>query len=402
MENTSYSNRQPLTLAISRNMPLVAQAVSAYQTNVVTVNTYVNNVLSSSLPTVTPQPLDWGSYVTAWEQASSDALTWVNQCMARLLSVPQDVEGYNPLISALLSDAITQTNTLIANPNNQAALAALTNDLNQIPTQLQVVETFIAGAIQALQNFQDVLPGMATRLQTLSQLAANDNQADQAQIANLQAQVQQLQTDINSLTAAIVGLSIADAAALTLGIIASIAAFPVGLATWLVLGPAVAVATTYIALDAEKIEADKALINQTQSQMSQLTAACSILATMSTTYGNLATQSQTIQTALQAILSAWQVMAGDLTVAITDAQTAITDKNASNFQAVLVDLQGAQSEWQATDAQAATLVVNLQVNNAQLQVGMSSSTVQQTLAGGQTMSLIQYFNSVGLAAKAAA
>jgi RNA-binding protein YlmH len=169
-----------------------------------------------------------------------------------------------------------------------------------------------------------------------------------------------------------------------------------------VLGPAVAVATTYIALDAEKIEADKAAINQTQSQMSQLTAACSILATMSTNYGNLATQSQTIQTALQAILGAWRAMAGDLIVAISDAQTAISDKNANNFQAVLQDLQGAQTEWQTTNAQAAGLVVNLQVNNAQLQIGMSQSTVQQTLQGGQVMSLIQYFNSVGLAAKAAA
>jgi hypothetical protein len=402
MENTNYATRQPITLAISRNMPLVAQAVTAYQTNVVTVNTYVNNVLSSSLPSVNPQPQDWSNYVTAWEQASSDALTWVNQCMSRLLSVPQDVENYNPIISTLLADAITQTNTLITNPNNQAALAALTNDLNQIPTQLQVVEVFIAGAIQALQNFQDVLPSMATQLQNLSQLAASDNKADQAQIANLQAQVNQLQNDINSLTAAIVGLSIADAAALTLGIIASIAAFPVGLATWFVLGPAVAVATTYIALDAEKIEADKAAINQTQSQMSQLTAACSILATMSTNYGNLATQSQTIQTALQAILGAWRAMAGDLIVAISDAQTAISDKNANNFQAVLQDLQGAQTEWQTTNAQAAGLVVNLQVNNAQLQIGMSQSTVQQTLHGGQVMSLIQYFNSVGLAAKAAA
>src|ERR1044072_6723948 len=139
MEHTNYATRQPLTRAISKNMPLVANACTDYQTNVVTVNTYVNNVLSSSLPTVTPEPQDWSSYVTAWEQASGDALTWVNQCMARLMSVPQDVQSYNPVISGLLADAITQTNALITNPNNQAALAALTNDLNQIPNQLSVV-----------------------------------------------------------------------------------------------------------------------------------------------------------------------------------------------------------------------------------------------------------------------
>ena len=394
-------SRQPLTLAIRKHKPLVAQTTSDYQTNVVTVNTYVNNVLSSSLPTVTPQPKDWPDYVTAWEQASSDALTWVNQCMARLLSVPQDVENYNPIISALLADAITQTNTLIANPGNQAALAALTNDLQQIPGQLAVVETFIAGAIQALQNFQDVLPSMATQLQSLSNLAAADNKADQAQIATLQAQVNQLQSDINLLTAAIIGLAIADAIALTLGIVASIVAFPVGLLSWFIFGPIVAVTTTYIALDAEQIVADKAAIDQTQGQMSEITAACAVLATMSTTYGNLATQSQTIQTALQAVLAAWQAMAGDITVAITDAQTAITDATAGNFQSVLADLQSAQTEWQSTDTQAGSLVVNLQVNNAQLQVGMSQDAVGSALQGGQVVNLITYFNSVGLTRKAA-
>ncbi|MBI4800093.1 MAG: enterotoxin (HBL) [Desulfarculus sp.] len=374
----------PLTLAIRKNMPTLAQATSDYQTNVVTVNTYINNVLSSSLPVVTPQPKDWQQYVTAWEQASSDALVWVNQCMARLLSVPQDVQSYNPIISALMTDAINQTNILIKNPNDKAALAALTNDLTQIPTQLYIVETFITGAIQALQNFQDVLPDMAAQ-----------------QIQALQQQINQLQSDINSLTAAIIGLGIADAAAITLGVIASIVAFPVGLVTWFVLGPAVAVATTYIVLDAKQIQADKAAIDQAQSQMSQLTNACAILATLTTQFSNLATQSQTIQTALQAVLAAWQTMASDITAAITDAQKAMTDKTASNFQAVLNDLQGAQTEWQATEAQAASMVLNLQVNNANLQIGMSQSSVASALQGGKVVPLIQYFNSVGTAKKAA-
>ena len=395
------SIRTPLTLAIRNNMSAVAEAATDYKTNVVTVNTYISNVLSSSLPTVTPQPKDWQDYVNTWEQASSDALTWVNQCMARLLSVPQDVENYNPIINGLLTDAINQTNKLIADPTNAAALATLKNDLDQIPGQLSLVETFISGAIQALQNFQDVLPDMATQLQNLSDLAAADNEADQQQIQQLQSKIKQLQSDIDSLTAAIVALGIADAIAISLGVVASIVAFPEGLLTWFVLGPAVAVATTYIALDAEKIKADKAAIDQYQSEMSQLTAACSVLSTLSTTYGNLATQSETIQQALTAILAAWQVMAGDIAVAITDAQTALSDVSAENFQAVLTDLQGAQSEWQATDSQAASLVLDLQVNNAQLQIGMSQSAVGSALQGGQVMSLIEYFNSVGLSKKAA-
>ena len=386
----------PLTHAIRNNKPAVASAAKDYKTNVVTVNTYISNVLSSSLPTVMPEPKDWQKYVDAWEKASSDALTWVNQCMARLLSVPQDVENYNPIIENLLGDAIKNTQTLIQTPGDAAALAALKNDLDQIPAQLSLVETFIAGAIKALQNFQDVLPEMATQLENLSELAAADNKADQQQIEQLQSKIKQLQNDIDSLTASIVALGIADAAAISLGVLASIVAFPEGLLTWFVLGPAVAVATTYIVLDAEQIKADKAAIDQCQSQMSQLTAACSVLSTLSTTYGNLATQSQSIQQALKAILSAWQAMAGDIAAAITDAQTALNDTQASNYQAVLADLQGSQSEWQATESQAASLVLDLKVNNAPLTVGMSQSSVGSALQGGTVVSVIEYFNSVGL------
>ena len=390
----SYHCTISLQQALKSHMKNLGTTSSDYKTNVITVNTYVNNVLSSSLPTVTPQPTDWQDYVTAWETASADALTWVNQCMKRLLSVPADVQSYDSIIEALLNDAITQTNTLIANPNNAAALASLTNDLQQLVGQLNLVETFISGAIKALQNFSDILPQMATQLTTLSNLAASDNQADQQQIASLQTQVTQLQNDITSLTAAIVGLAIADGIALTLGIVASIAAFPVGLVTWFALGPAVAVATTYIALDAKQIEADKASIDQIQGQMSQLTNACAVLATMSTTYATLANGSQTIQTTLQSVLAEWQALSADVATAISDIQTATSDKTANNFAAVLQDLQAALTEWTAADTQAASLALTMNVNNAQLSIGMSQTELQAALASGQTMDLIQYFNNV--------
>jgi cob(I)alamin adenosyltransferase len=383
-----------LAHAIRQGMPRFAAANTTYQTNVVTVNTYVNNVLSSSLPTVVPQPLDWQDYVTAWEAASNDALTWVNQCMAKLLGVPQDVQSYNSVISALLNDAIMQTNTLMANPSNAAALATLNNDLTQIPGQLQLVETFISGCITSLQHFQDVLPAMAAQLQTLSTKAAADNKADQAQIAALQADIQKLQNDINNLTASIIGLGIADAVALTLGTISSIVLFPEGLLTWFVMGPIVAITTTYIALDAKQIIADKDAIKADQGQMSQLTAACSVLSAMSTNYATLANESQTIQTALQAVLSEWQALSADIATAVSDIQTAVSDTQAANYSEVLADLQAAQTEWNAANAQAGSLVLSLNVNAAPLTIGMSASQVQSTLAQGQTQDLITYFNSV--------
>lgn len=384
-----------LAAAINTRLPRFAAVNTTYQANVITVNTYVNNVLNSTLPETMPVwPKDWADYTQAYGEAVAVAMKWVNTCMGRLLDVPSDVVSYNDEISGLLSDATDAATELVANPEDQAAKADLLSALDHLPKKLQRVETFVSGAVSALQNFQDQLPQMAIALTNLSNLAIADNKADSQQIEDLQKAIRKLQDDIDSLTAAIVGLSIADGAALTLGLVASIVAFPVGLVTWFMLGPAVAVATTYIALDAKQIEADKTSIDQAQGQMNDLTAACSVLATLSTTYTNLAGQSQTIQATLKAVLTEWQALSSDIAVAATDIQAAINDSAKPDYPAVLAEVQEASQEWNAAYTQACALQLTLNVNPQKLQVGMTSSQVGAALAQGQPIDLITYFNQI--------
>lgn len=391
---TRFRAKRSLAQSFRVGLSAFADTNTTYQTNVCVVNTYVNNVMSSTLPTVPVQPTDWSSYVTAWEKANTIALQWVNSCMARLLSVPQDVQNYNSAITTLLNDAIAQTNNLITNPNDTAAKVSLESDLKALPNQFTIVETFISGALSALKGFQDNLPTMAAELQQLSDLAIQDNNADSAKIQQLQADVQTLQADIDSLTKQLIALGIADGVAITLGVVSSIVLFPEGLLTWFALGPAVAVASTFIAIDAEKLKADKAAIDADQQQMDQLTASCSVLSTLSTTYGNLASQSQTIEQSLQAVLAEWQQLTDDVNAAIADIQAAITDEGDADYTAVLNDLTSAQSEWNAAYTEAGSLVLDLNVNNAPLTIGMSSDEVSAALANGKTVDMITYFNQV--------
>ena len=390
-----------LAQAIRQRKQTLGDAQNTYKQNVVAVNTLITSVLSSSLPTLNQNPPDWAQFVQAYEQANSDALNWVNTVMSRLLDVPGDVQGYNNIISQLLQDAKTQANTLVGQPNNSAALLALNSDLSGLSGQMNLVVTFIAGAVTAVKNFGDVLPGMATQLQTIATKSAYDANADKAQIAKLNSDIQKLQSDITSLTAAIVGLAIADGIALTLGVVATIAAWPVGALVWLMLGPAVAVATTYIALDAKQIVADKAQISQDQDRITGLTADVATLQVLATNFGTMASQTLVIQANLQAILQEWQTLESDINAAISDIRTAISDTTAKNFTAVVNDVNEAITEWNETYNQAGALTVTLQVNTASLQVGMSQSQVQSTLAGSPTISIIEYYNRVSATRKAA-
>ena len=404
---TRSTRRLSLAHAIRNNAKTLAQAQNTYKQNVVIVNTFITGVLSSSLPALNTFPPDWQTFVTAYEAANGDALNWVNNVMARLLNVPGEVQSYNSLVTMLLQDAITQTAVLQKDPGNKIALAALNNDLSGLTSQLDLVTAFIVGAISQLENFGDVLPDMATQLQTIAQASINDANADQQQIDNLNSQIQQLQSDISSLTNAIIALGVVDGVAITLGIIATIAAFPVGALAWLVLGPAIAVATTFIGLDAQQIVDDKNSISALEGQIKGITADVSTLSVLANTYSAMASQTQQIQNDLQAILQEWQTLSSDVAQAVAEIQAAIADSSsingiapAANFAAVAKDLNEAVTEWNAAYAQAGALTVQLNVNNAQLQLGMSSSTVQQTLRTGHTVDIITYYNMVSAAGKA--
>jgi hypothetical protein len=385
-----------LAEAIRTNAPSLAAAQSSYKQDVVNVNTLVNGVLSSALPTLNTTPPDWQAFVTAQEQAKSAALSWVNSVLARLLDVPDEVRDYNDIVTQLLSDAAVQARLLATDPSDRTALQILERDLSGLTSQLSIVTSFISGALTNIRSFQDQMPVMASQLQSIADKSIADSNADKSKIMSLNQQISALRSDIASLTAAIVALGIADAIAITLGAVATIAAWPVGALTWLVMGPVVAVATTYIALDAEKIKADKASIEALQGQITGLDADVATLALLAQNYGTMATQASALESGLESILSEWQSLELDVATAVSDIQLAMTDAQAASFGPIASEIQGALEAWNTAYAQAGTLHVDLNVNTAQLDVGMSPDQVAAALAAGTTVDVITYYNQMAV------
>ena len=383
-----------LAQAISKNALSLAVKQTTYKENVVDVNTLVTSVLSSSLPTLTQNPPDWKAYQTAFEAADSGALNWVNNVMARLLNVPDEVKSYNATISQLLADAQTQAQTLQSDPSNKTALQTLNTDLTNLTNTLNLVVTFISGALTAVQNFKDDLPTLAGNLQSIADNSARDAKADQAQIDKLNQDIDSLKAEIKSLTASIIALGVVDGIALTLGIVATIAAFPEGALTWFVLGPAVIAATTVIAIDGAKITADKKLIESDEQQITGLTADVAALQVLSKNFAAMSAEASDIESNLQAILAEWQNLESDVTAAVTDIKTAIADASSANFSAVASELDDAVAEWSAAYKQAGDLHLDLNVNSAQLQIGMSQDQVKAATAAAPTVDIITYYNQV--------
>ncbi|MCG8376049.1 MAG: enterotoxin (HBL) [Chlorobiales bacterium] len=383
-----------LAHAIRNSAPTLAQAQNTYKENVAAVNTVVLGVLNSKLPVLRHNPPDWQDFVTAYGKAESEALDWVNNVISRLIDVPDEVRSFNPIISMLLQDAKTQATKLVDNPSDKMALQIMNDDFDRLMKQFGLVTAFISGAVKNIQKFQDVLPDMASQLENIAQMSAKDAKADQQQIDNLKSDIKSLQDEIDSLSAAIIALGIADAAAITLGVVATIVAWPVGALAWLFAGPAVAVATAYIAFDAVQIELDQQRIEAEQKLIDELTGDVAVLQLLADNYSKLAEQSKEVEENLQAVLAEWQTLESDVAAAVTDIRTATSDAKSANFNAVLDDINSAITEWNAAYDQAGDLHLDLEVNTAQLALGMSSDEVGEAMKNGKTMGIIQYYNQV--------
>ncbi|AZC39419.1 enterotoxin (HBL) [Pseudomonas chlororaphis] len=386
-----------LAHAIRKNSVSLAQVQNNYKLNVLAVNTVMTGITRVNFPPPLNQyPPDWPEFDNAYKAAESEAYEWTHDVMTRLEDAPGDVRTYNNVISYVLQDLKNQCKTLIAQPDNEPALMLVEDDLLTLTSKLALVTSFISDTITAIQKSNNKLPDLAAQLQSIADKSTKDADADQSKIDSLNAEIEKLKADIQSLTSDIVAFGIVDGASLTLGAVATIALWPIGAIAWFFVAPAVAAASTYIALDAKKIDADNAEIKSILTTIDYITHDVSALHLLAQNFSDLATQTVAIETNVKALLGEWKTLENDIHAAVIDIKEAISDAQNRDFSAVLNDVNEAITAWNETYAQAGSLVLDLKFNDANLQYGMSSAQVQTAMAGAKTMDLISYYNQASL------
>jgi flagellar hook-associated protein FlgK len=363
-----------LSSAFSAQAPSLGSVQDDYKKNVFAVSAYVNGVLQSNLPVMPNYPPDWNDFETARTNAAGAAATWVDQVLYRLTTVPASVEGYDGVIAGLLTDANTQAQQLVRNPNDAEAKAQLAEGLTNLASQFTLVKNFIASTVQAAQTYSMQLPGIAQNLTFISDKAADDAKADQDALNKLQAKLTDLQDDISSLTNAIIALAIVDGIALTVGTVITIAAWPFGALAWFMMGPVVLAASLVIELDAEKLKQDKAELQGIQQDMSNETASVAVLTTLASSYNTLAGKTGDVEQSLQSILDEWDALESSVIAAIGDITEAVNNEQTSDYSGIVTDLADAATAWAASYSGAKSLEITINVNDAEVQTALANGT----------------------------
>lgn len=125
-----------------------------------------------------------------------------------------------------------------------------------------------------------------------------------------------------------------------------------------------------------------------------MTADVAALQILSKNFTAMATEADDTEANPQAILVEWQALESDVALAVNDIKTAVTDAGSANFTAVVSDLDDAIVEWAAAYKQAGDLHLELNVNNAQLEVGMTQAEVLAATGAAPTVDIITYYNQV--------
>jgi hypothetical protein len=383
-------------MAIQKNAVPLGTTQATYKQEVIAVSMQMTSVLTSNLPTLNQSPPDLQDFISTLRDAKSDASDWVNTVLFRLLGVPGQVRTYQDSVVASLTSALNETNTLIQNPADSSAAAGLQDDLNNLRCTLTTVRTVIEDTVMAIESFGDKLPRIAVDLDSIATRSAADAQADQQKIDELNDAIDDTKRAIRDLAIVLVALGVADGAIFTLGVVATIAAFPEGLAAWFFVGPLVAVLTVYVTLDAESLKSAVATLRFLEQEIQGITADAATLQVLSRNFGDLATGTTTVASSLNAVLQMWRNLETDVVDALADINAAIADKTSESFGRLRADLAQAMHEWNQLYALAGNLHLDLNVNTAGLQLGMSRSQVQAAAAKGKVVDIIQYYNTLGI------
>ncbi|NMP26717.1 hypothetical protein GW590_07570 [Rahnella sp. SAP-1] len=364
-----------------------------YKTNVATVNSLISSILDYRLPTMTLPPDNWARFCKTYIEAQSDALVWINQVIARFDNIPQDVQSYHQDITIILADAITMAQCMIDNPERRLIYASLLNqDLTIIANKLNMVLGFVKGTIDALNDFQNALSKTAGKLHNLATIASQDAKVDQQKNTALKKSINDLNESVMGLTTSIVCLGIADAAAIAIGSLATILAFPIGGLAWLFCAPAIITASVFIDLNSKKIKAEKILIETTQREMDQRAQNVSTLHLLAQTYTGLAKSSSSAKDNLYQILENWHTLASDFSESIKDIHKVVLDVKNCNDQDIVEDLTLANDCWQKAYNDAGSLTINLDHSDAEIDIGMNEHDIKKAYQSSNVVDIVTYFN----------
>lgn len=362
--------------------------------NFIAVCNYIAAVNSTDLPALRKPVAHWNEYSTALINAKQAAIEWTNQIAANLKALPHDLIEKNEGMLSVFNEAIELCDQIIEDPTRKRLVTNLEDCIDDATRNINKMLKELSHVLELLKKYHDSLPNQAAELTKIANLAMADKQVDQNKIAELKQLIKNANSEINSLAAAIGGLSVALAASIAISVIAVAAAGPFGMVTWIFTGAIIATSIAFIAIDSQKIVTLKAKIKANQESMDDYTADVAALQNTADIFDALAKQAIQMEECVQFIVDIWEALGNDLNNIKQDIAKAGDNVGKKEWLEVKNSFIEATALWNTFIEKVALLDLdNVQANTSKLELGMTEEQVKAACERGETKDIIEYLTA---------
>lgn len=364
-----------------------------YTKNVAEVNSYIAGILKSGIPSISPVPDHYAEFSKEYMKAQSKAMLWNDIVGKSLLTLPTTVQIRLANLEKLFTEAVKCSEKLIKTPTDSYLKETLSQDIDDSIDGVDFLIELVKGLLISLTQYKDDLPEQAKILSNISKLALEDKGIDKTKVAELNKKITEMKNEVSSLTAAIVGLGIADGVAITLGVVALF--IPFGWVATIFLGVAAAVATTYIVLDSLKIKELNKAIKVTAETIGEYNTAVAQLQNLSEDFAKLALTATQVIDNVKYVLAQWNMIRNELEVMQTEIKEASSSYEAEDWASTKKDFEAAQAKSAELIKDVAVLKLDSMLGTtATLEAGMSPDGVAKSMAAGKQMPFVKYADTL--------
>lgn len=365
-----------------------------YVNNFIAVCNYIAAVNSTDLPALRKPVAHWNEYSTALINAKQAAIEWTNQIAANLKALPHDLIEKNEGMLSVFNEAVELCDQIIEDPTRKRLVTNLEDCIDDATRNINKMLKELSHVLELLKKYHDSLPNQAAELTKIANWAMADKQVDQNKIAELKQLIKNANSEINSLAAAIGGLSVALAASIAISVIAVAVAGPFGMVTWIFTGAIIATSIAFIAIDSQKIVTLKAKIKANQESMDDYTADVAALQNTADIFDALAKQAIQMEECVQFIVDIWEALGNDLNNIKQDIAKAGDNVGKKEWLEVKNSFIEATALWNTFIEKVALLDLdNVQANTSKLELGMTEEQVKAACERGETKDIIEYLTA---------
>jgi hypothetical protein len=329
--------------ATGDDIPIDQQLADAFNVNNA-VMAYVLGISNTSLPSVTPEPDWYSTFMTNFADAKTHAMAWTNTIAPNLVGIPMGIANYAFTFNLNMININSALSALQQDPSNEQARQALLTGLKSLLSGFAYqFSTSVSFRTEVIDLFAENLTADAAIMQAAIVNAKTTVGYDQTKVDNLVASIANLQSEINKWQTVVTAAAIGAGVSFFAGAVIALFTFGAGLAFG-IIGAAAGIGTA-LAANAKIIEL-RAKIAQDQLDMSNLNLQIATLTAMMGQLNQVISLADAASTQIKLINQAWQVLEQEIVNVITDLQNAEHDLSSSDLKALQNDLNSANDDWE--------------------------------------------------------